>query len=260
MNNSISNGVLLIILYITVLFSEEVAVVTKNNGNTKYKKFSANLFKNKINPGMELFNQDLLSTGNDGFIMFAYLDDGSLIKVHRNSKVFVNGELENNIINKDIIIDDGFIKFNINTQKQNEFKIVTPTSVASVKGTVFYLDSKENQDVFYGLEGVVEVLNLESNNISNLTQNKKITSNLDGTLIVEDIKIEDIQYIQQIQMESGFKIDEIEDIDFDDSGSGNNNNSNSDVGEVDNPIQEIIITFINSSGEQKKLIIKYIDD
>ena len=154
MNNSISNTILLIILYITALFSEEVAVVTKNNGNIKYKKFSANLFKNKINPGMELFNQDLLSTGDDGFIMFAYLDDGSLIKVHKNSKVFVNGEVKNNIINKDIIIDDGFIKFDINKQKQNEFKVVTPTSVASVKGTVFYLDSKQNKDVFLlSLEG-----------------------------------------------------------------------------------------------------------
>ena len=259
MNNSISITILLIILYITVLFSEEVAVVTKNNGNTKYKKFSANLFKNKINPGMELFNQDLLSTGNDGFIMFAYLDDGSLIKVHKNSKVFVNGEVKNNIINKDIIIDDGFIKFDINKQKQNEFKVVTPTSVASVKGTVFYLDSKKTKDVFYGLEGIVEILNLESNSISNLTQNKKITSSVDGTLIVEDLKIQDIQYIQQVQMESGIDLDEIESIDFDDSGN-ENDNSDSDMAESNNSIQEVIITFTNSSGEQKKLIIKYIND
>ena len=259
MNNSISITILLIILYITVLFSEEVAVVTKNNGNTKYKKFSANLFKNKINPGMELFNQDLLSTGNDGFIMFAYLDDGSLIKVHKNSKVFVNGEVKNNIINKDIIIDDGFIKFDINKQKQNEFKVVTPTSVASVKGTVFYLDSKKNKDVFYGIEGIVEILNLESNSISNLTQNKKITSSVDGTLIIEDLKIEDIQYIQQVQMESGIDLDEIESIDFDDSGN-ENDNSDSDMAESNNSIQEVIITFTNSSGEQKKLIIKYIND
>ena len=260
MSNLIYKILILLPLCITFLLGEEVAVITKNNGNIKYKKFSANLFKNKVNPGMELFNQDLLSTGNDGFVMFAFLDDGSLIKVHKNSRVFVNGEVKNNTINKDIIIEDGFIKFNINKQNQKEFKVVTPTSVASVKGTVFYLDSKKNRDVFYGLEGIVEVLNIESNDISNLTTNKKITSTPDGVLTIEDIKLEDIQYIQQIQKESGLETDEIEDTDFYDDGSGDNNNSDDDIGSDESSVQEIVINFTNESGEQKKLIIKYINE
>ena len=253
------NILILILFYCTLLFPEEVAIVTKNNGNTKYKKFSGNLLKNKVNPGMELFNKDLLSTGNDGFIMFAYLDDGSLIKVHKNSRVFVNGEVKNNIINKDVIIEDGFIKFDINEQKQNEFKVVTPTSVASVKGTVFYLDSKDNRDIFYGFEGEVEILNIESNNLSNLTQSKKITSTQAGDLVIEDIEIEDIQFIQQVQLESGFDLEEIESIDFDDSGLDNIDSDN-DIANTSSPIQELIVTFTNSLGEQKKLIIKYIND
>lgn len=253
------NILLLCLFYFTLLFSEEVAIVTKNNGNTKYKKYSGNLLKNKVNPGMELFNKDLLSTGNDGFIMFAYLDDGSLIKVHKNSRVFVNGEVKNNIINKDIIIDDGFIKFDINKQKQNEFKVVTPTSVASVKGTVFYLDSKNSRDIFYGFEGQVEILNLESNTLSNLTQSKKITSTQDGDLLVEDMVAEDIQFIQQIQLESGFDLEEVESFDFDDSGIENGSSGNDTVYST-NSIQELVIIFTNAQGEQKKLIIKYIND
>ena len=82
--------------------------------------------------------------------MFAYLDDGSLIKVHKDSEVIVDGNLNNKIINKQVLINDGFIKFNIK-QKQNEFKIITPTSVASVKGTIFYIDTSSDGDVFYGL-------------------------------------------------------------------------------------------------------------
>jgi len=259
MNSILSKSLIFIILFFTFLFSNEVAVVTKNNGNIKYKKFSANLFKNKINPGMELFNQDLLATGNDGFIMFAYLDDGSLIKVHKNSRVFVNGEVKNNIINKDIIIDDGFIRFDVNKQKQNEFKIVTPTSVASVKGTIFYLDSKKTGDVFYGLEGIVEIQNITSNDITNLTNNKKITSTPDGVLTIEDIKLEDIEYIQQIQMESGLQESELDNTDFDNSGSGDNDNFDDNLGD-NNTMQEIVINFTNASGEQKKLIIKYINE
>ena len=259
MSSIFLNILILILFYCTLLFPEEVAIVTKNNGNTKYKKFSGNLLKNKVNPGMELFNKDLLSTGNDGFIMFAYLDDGSLIKVHKNSRVFVNGEVKNNIINKDVIIEDGFIKFDINEQKQNEFKVVTPTSVASVKGTVFYLDSKVNRDIFYGFEGEVEILNIESNNLSNLTQSKKITSTQAGDLVVEDIEIEDIQFIQQVQLESGLDLEEIESIDFDDSGFDNSGSDN-DIANSSSPIQELVVTFTNSLGEQKKLIIKYIND
>ena len=45
-----------------------------------------------------LYNNDLLVTGDDGFVMFAYLDDGSLIKVHKNSGVYVNGDILNNSI------------------------------------------------------------------------------------------------------------------------------------------------------------------
>ena len=259
MSSIFLNILILILFYCTLLFPEEVAIVTKNNGNTKYKNFSGNLLKNKVNPGMELFNKDLLSTGNDGFIMFAYLDDGSLIKVHKNSRVFVNGEVKNNIINKDVIIEDGFIKFDINEQKQNEFKVVTPTSVASVKGTVFYLDSKDNRDIFYGFEGGVEILNIESNNLSNLTQSKKITSTQAGDLLIEDIEIEDIQFIQQVQLESGLDLEEIESIDFDDSGLDNSDSDN-DIANSSSPIQELVVTFTNSLGEQKKLIIKYIND
>ena len=72
------------------LFQNEVAIVTKNNGDVKYKKESSKRFTNRINSGLELFNNDLLVTGNDGFIMFAYLDDGSLIKVHKDSEVLVD--------------------------------------------------------------------------------------------------------------------------------------------------------------------------
>ena len=58
-------------------------------------KNTLKLFKNKINIGLELYNNDLLSTGSDGFIMFAYLDDGSIVKVYKDSKVYVTGDLKN---------------------------------------------------------------------------------------------------------------------------------------------------------------------
>ena len=265
------NRKIIYIIFISFLFSlffsSEVAIVTKNNGDVKYKKEISKRFTNKINSGLELFNNDLLVTGNNGFIMFAYLDDGSLIKVHKDSEVLVDGTLNNNTNNKQIIVNDGFIKFDVKKQKQNEFKVVTPTSVASVKGTLFYIDSDDEGDVFYGFEGIVEILNRESNQVSSLTKSKKIISLPDGSIEIEDIQTEDLEYIVQVQQESGVEIEEIEEIeelediedsneideegDVDDGGSGDTNS--------ENEAQELVITFTNEEGEQKTLIIKFIE-
>ena len=256
------------------LFQNEVAIVTKNNGDVKYKKESSKRFTNRINSGLELFNNDLLVTGNDGFIMFAYLDDGSLIKVHKDSEVLVDGNLNNNTINKQVIINDGFIKFDIKKQKQNEFKVVTPTSVASVKGTLFYVDTSPLGDVFYGFEGLVEVLNIESQQVSSLSKSKKITSSSDGSIEVEEIVDEDIEYIVQVQQESGIQIEEIEELeeinnpgqgieeegnDGDDNESGEPDDSGTGDAATGNEIQEVVITFTNENGEQKTLTIKFIE-
>ena len=250
------------LLLFSLLFQNEVAIVTKNNGDVKYKKESSKRFTNKINSGLELFNNDLLVTGNDGFIMFAYLDDGSLIKVHKDSEVLVDGSLNNNAINKQVIVNDGFIKFDIKEQKQNEFKVVTPTSVASVKGTLFYIDTSPAGDVFYGFEGLVEVLNIESQEVLSLTKSKKVTSAPDGSMEIEDIEVEDIEYIVQVQQESGIEIEEIEEIDnIEDIEEDTNDVDNNGSGNLDNEneVQELVITFINENGEQKTLTIKFIE-
>ena len=248
-----------VFIFSSCLISTEVAIVTKNNGSVKYKKENTKRFTNKINSGFELYNNDLLVTGNDGFIMFAYLDDGSLIKVHKDSEVIVDGNLNNKIINKQVLINDGFIKFNIKKQKQNEFKIVTPTSVASVKGTIFYIDTSSDGDVFYGFDGEVEVQNIASNEISSLTQNKKLTSLQDGSMEIENIVEEDIEYIVQVQQESGIEIDEIQEInDFEEQQPDINNQQGTGNVETEE-IQNVIITFTDENGQQKQIIIKFVE-
>ena len=248
MLNSFLYIILSFIVLLSSIYTQEIAIITKQNGTAKYKKDTSQVFKNKINIGMELYNNDLLVTGANGFIMFAYLDDGSLIKVYKDSKVYVTGDLKNKIIDKKVIIDDGFLKFDIEKQKQNEFKVVTPTSVASVKGTAFYIDINDQNDIFYGVDGTVEILNIESNEILILSKREKITSSDDGTILSEDINEKDLLYLKQIQRESGV---EVEEFDSEDSGSGTLDESDLDT------VQELVINLTNSSGENKKLIIKF---
>ena len=232
-----------------MIASQEIAIVTKNKGLIQYKKVDSETIINKISPGLELYNNDLLQTGNTGFVIFAYLDDGSLVKIHKDSKVYVNGDLKNNIINKEINVNDGFLLFDIKKQKANEFKVVTPSSVASVKGTIFILEVTENGDIFYGLEGNVEVINKETNTSAILQKNKKVSSSLDGVINVENITAKDIDYIKQVQQDSGIEIDEINQ-----SGIGD---ASTDLDSNVSETKELVIKLTNALGEEKRLIIKF---
>ena len=241
------------LFYFTLLFplfliaeQQEIAIITKNKGSIQYKNNKSEKFIKKLNPGFELFNKDLLITGNDGFAMFAYLDDGSLVKLHKDSQLYVGGNLKNNIINKEINVDDGFILFDIKKQKNNEFKVVTPSSVASVKGTVFILDVTEFGDVFYGFEGNVEILNKESNQKFALQKSKKISSSIDGVINIDNISREDVLYLNEIQEETGSEMYEIDETEID----------TGDINQESNE-RELVIILTNSFGEEKKLIIKF---
>ena len=66
LNNYIYTIICFILLSHSIFGQEEIAIVTKKNGDVKHKAESATLFKNKVNPGMELYNNDLLVTGNNG--------------------------------------------------------------------------------------------------------------------------------------------------------------------------------------------------
>ena len=82
----------------------------------------------------------LIKTGKDGFAKFVYLDDGSIIKIHKSSEVYVQGDIQKRNIAKQINISMGKLKLDISSGQLTEFKIITPTSVASVKGTRFWID------------------------------------------------------------------------------------------------------------------------
>ena len=85
-----------------------------------------------------------------------------------------------------------------------------------------------------------------------LSKSKKLTSSDDGTILIQEINDKDVSYLKQIQQESGVEVKEIEDFESDNSGSGNLDVNESDMN------QEIVINLTNPFGENKKLIIKFI--
>mgnify|MGYP001362801187 FL=1 len=230
------------------LFSEQsLAIVTKSNGNVSYKNYLKKEFINTLNAGSELFNNDLVRTGSDGFVKFTYLDDGTTIKINKDSELYIRGQVSNKNINKRINMSNGLIKLDVSKQNQDEFVIITPTSVASVKGTSFILDSKEDGDNFYGYEGVVEVLNKESNQVVKLSKNLKIVSKPDGMINSEIITQQDVSILDSfVELEEDVEIEQQQ-----------NESDNSGTDDDSPKTNELRIKVLTPSGEEKTIIIKY---
>tara|TARA_Y100000817_G_C16547212_1_gene407169 strand:- start:231 stop:464 length:234 start_codon:yes stop_codon:yes gene_type:complete len=74
--NSVFKYYLYFILIAFVYSNQSIAVVTKSKGDVQYKKFSESDSKILL-VGSELFNDDYIKTGVDGYVKFSYLDDGT---------------------------------------------------------------------------------------------------------------------------------------------------------------------------------------
>ena len=173
----------IILFFISSVFcSETIGLVTKKKGSVSYIPYNNNK-KKKLDVSESLFNQDLIKTGKNGFTKFVYLDDGSAIKVHKDSEVYIQGDVNKRRIIKQINIATGKLKLDVENKQLTEFKIITPSSVASIKGTRFWVDvNGEKGDVFYGLSGVVEITNSATGKKIKLIENTMATSLPDGTL------------------------------------------------------------------------------
>ena len=259
----INRIVFICFLLLNFIFTAEgLALVMKKKGDVKYKSFSSKNLSSELEMSKSLFNQDQILTGTDGFTKVVYLDDGSTIKVHRESEVYIQGSIKNRRIIKQINIIQGRMKFDINPQELVDFRVVTPTSVATIKGTRFWVDCQgDDGDSFVGLTGRVKVENVESGQFVQLEPNTTVYSSVDGSLSILPTKPLDLQVLELMEQEVGEATEE----------EINNANSQSQSptpqtqpsispsnSGQNTPIEhELRIKLINASGDEKELIIKY---
>ena len=230
-----------IFIFMAYLFpaAQSIAIVSKSKGNVKYKNKKDKKLDKKLKSGLDLYNNDYIRTGKDGFAKYVYLDDGTQIKVHNNSEVYIRGEIDRRSIIKQLKVDEGTVKLEIKKQTVDEFTVITPTSVASVKGTSFWLDCGGNSgDKFYGESGTVVIQNRESGEKRELIKNTVASSLPNGTLNIRKITQNELKMLDGIEEETG----ESEDSNQGDEG----------VGDED---KEIRIELEDESGNQKTIII-----
>ena len=192
-----------IFLMSSILFSSSkvaIAIKTKGDVSVIYKGLnSAQVLK----PGSPLSNQDKIKTGKNGYIALMYLDDKTVVKMLDNSELTIMGDRSGNKINKSLDIEYGRVAANVKPQKGKEFRISTPTSVASVKGTEFAIQSDPSSgDSFTLIEGLIEVTNSVTGESTQVQEGETAISTPDGSLDVAETTSDDLEGFEEASMES----------------------------------------------------------
>ena len=176
---------LICLLCLSFGLADKIAIATKVKGVVEIAPTKINKFKT-LTPGTVLSDGDKIRTGSKGFTAIIFIDDKSTLKVKENSEIVVGGQKSDARISKKINMDVGIIRATINKQNA-DFVIQTPTSVASVKGTDFWLLSDpETGDQVMGLEGVVGLTNTQTGQEVNVTSGMSGLSTPDGDLSLEE--------------------------------------------------------------------------
>ena len=158
-----------------------IAVTAKLMGGTEHK-IPGGEYKSDLKRGMQLNDRDWVRTKSDGYLALMFIDDKSLLKLRENSELKITAVRTSTGLDKAIQMSFGKVKAEISPQRSGEFTITTPTSVASVKGTIFWIISTPEGDIIVGIEGTVTVTNNESGETVTVGVGQTATSSSDGTI------------------------------------------------------------------------------
>ncbi len=215
--------ILFYIIFISCIYCNKIAVTTKVKGLVEIMPTGKENFSN-LKPGTILSDGDKIRTGSSGFTAIIFIDDKSTLKLKENSEAVITGQRSAQSIAKKINMDVGTVRATVNKQNSN-FVIQTPTSVASVKGTDFWMITDPvDGDVVIGLDGVVTLTNNETGAEVDVTEGTSGSSTPDGDLDVEETEESSIP---------------------------------EDPTDQDEQQAEIKIYFEGPNGEQKVMIIEY---
>lgn len=185
----ILSGILFLSFFIVHLYAEEnIATVTKARGKVQLKRMGETSFSD-LSAGFSLQSGDVINVGEPGFCMVIFLDDKSILKI-RESTQFQFVESENT---RTLNIEFGKLLSDVKKERQKDFRIETPVSVASVKGTQFWsVVNKMGFDKFYGLEGQVEIFNTISGQFVTLGPGEMTLSTATGQIVTSPASPEEV--------------------------------------------------------------------
>ncbi len=137
---------------------EPIAIVIKARGKV-YLVPEGKKKGNLARRGTKIYNNQKILTKTKSYAIIKFIDNGGIVRVQANSFCKFEGKKKKKSLSKNIFLELGAI-FNQVFKNKGEYRVSTPTSVASVKGTKFWVQQKYKGPTYYfGEEGVVEISN-----------------------------------------------------------------------------------------------------
>ncbi|MFA4921248.1 MAG: FecR family protein [Candidatus Neomarinimicrobiota bacterium] len=155
------------------------ATVLKVSGDASLRPQGASDFTDPIEVSMGINTGDAIKTGADGFVALIFMSDKTQLKIRKDSEIEIRDE--QNL--RTAKISQGKILAEITPGVKTSYRIETPTSVASVKGTKFWIITiPDFGDKYYGVEGQVSILNLITGTEVSLGAGQMVASTVNGDL------------------------------------------------------------------------------
>ena len=171
-----------LLLLISSLFSNDiVAAIATLKGDAKIRENKEGKYSSAYK-GQMIENGNWIKTDKDVFVSIIFLD-GTNVKIHQKTEIEIkSSRITSKELKTNMYVAEGEAWSNVSKQGNGEFKIETPTAVASVKGTEFDINYDFNNslttlkvlsgEVEFGNENIGTILAgaMEGSQINNDTQ------------------------------------------------------------------------------------------
>lgn len=137
---------------------KDIAFLLKSVGNVQVSGAQRGDWRS-ARKGERLNSGYVLRTGDNSLASVVFTDDKSMMKIRENSNVTIRGERKQGGILKRLQLGFGQLWAKV-TRQRGEMLVETPSGIAAVKGTEFYvlLDEAGNTIVFC-MDGLMQLLN-----------------------------------------------------------------------------------------------------
>lgn len=134
-----------------------VAVMKKTVNKVMQKEINKNWVSSKT--GNILFNGMEIKTGYKSLAIIKFTDNSGILTIRENCVANIYAAQKNKTMDKNTIIHQGTVHFDVNKQSvDEEFKFTTPTVVASIRGTSGYIEvEKDSTTNIICEKGMIEV-------------------------------------------------------------------------------------------------------
>jgi hypothetical protein len=216
---------LFICLFATSVLAEDaksVAIIVSAKGKAELQKKGENSWV-ALKFGTVLNSGDQIRTGDKSFVALVFTDDKTQLKIRPNTEITLNAERTDDYsLAKRVNMEIGELFAEVKKQK-GSLQVATPTAVASVKGTKFWVTvSPSGETETLTLEGIVNLLSILTGESVDVVAGQLGAVDNEGNI--------DLSPIQESSLPE--LLDELE-------------------------VQYIELNFIDEDGNPKSMIIQY---